>query len=71
MLQCAYEWKLSIIILISDILSDVWAKQALHSCRKYIKEAVYDCENMVARSEMHLASVFAGIGFGNAGVHLW
>jgi len=54
----------------SNPVSDVWAKHALSIVSKYLKRSIKDPSDFEARSSMHLASVYAGVGFGNAGVHL-
>ncbi|MCY2962989.1 MAG: iron-containing alcohol dehydrogenase [Planctomycetota bacterium] len=51
-------------------ISDQWALQALRMVRDYLVRAVEDTTDDEARYEMALASSIAGIGFGNAGVHL-
>jgi hydroxyacid-oxoacid transhydrogenase len=54
----------------SNPISDVWSLQALRMVAQYIVRAVEDPSDDEARANMLLASAYAGIGFGNAGVHL-
>ncbi|HXG08428.1 MAG TPA: hydroxyacid-oxoacid transhydrogenase [Gemmataceae bacterium] len=51
-------------------ISDVWSAQALRLVSTYLVRAVRDAGDDEARTNMLLASTYAGIGFGNAGVHL-
>lgn len=54
----------------SNPVSDLWSEQALAWCGRYLRRAVYDPLDIEARTYMSLASSFAGIGFGTAGVHI-
>jgi hydroxyacid-oxoacid transhydrogenase len=54
----------------SNPISDVWSLQALRMVAEYLVRAVEDPSDDEARANMLLASSYAGIGFGNAGVHL-
>lgn len=54
----------------SNPISDVWSLEALRRVATYLKRAVADPADDEARAAMLLASAYAGIGFGNAGVHL-
>jgi hydroxyacid-oxoacid transhydrogenase len=54
----------------SNPISDVWALQALTMVARSLVRAVEDPSDDEARAEMLLASSYAGVGFGNAGVHL-
>jgi hydroxyacid-oxoacid transhydrogenase len=51
-------------------ISDIWASKAIEMCSQYLVRAVHDPEDDEARSQMLLAAAIAGVGFGNAGVHL-
>jgi len=54
----------------SNPISDIWALEALRMVSKYLIRAVADPSDDEARSKMLLAASYAGVGFGNAGVHL-
>ena len=54
----------------SNPISDVWAAKAIEMVSRNIVTAVESPSNNEARSRMLLAATFAGIGFGNAGLHL-
>lgn len=51
-------------------ISDIWAAKAIEMVAANIVRAIADPEDEEARGQMLLAATFAGIGFGNAGVHL-
>jgi hydroxyacid-oxoacid transhydrogenase len=54
----------------SNPISDVWSLEALRLVAAYLRRAVADPDDGEARASMLLAASYAGIGFGNAGVHL-
>ncbi|MDQ4044152.1 MAG: iron-containing alcohol dehydrogenase [Chloroflexota bacterium] len=51
-------------------ISDIWAARAIEMMSRAIIQAVEHPDDDEARGEMLLAAAYAGIGFGNAGVHL-
>ena len=54
----------------SNPISDVWAARAIAMVARHLLRAIEDPSDDEARGQMLLAATFAGIGFGNAGVHL-
>ena len=54
----------------SNPVANIWSAEAIRLGAAHLADAVNDPEGYDARGEMLLASTLAGIGFGNAGVHL-
>ena len=54
----------------SNPISDIWSMEALRIVAQYLIREVEDLADDEARAHMMLAASYAGIGFGNAGVHL-
>lgn len=54
----------------SNPISDVWSLRAVEMVAENMVRAVTDPSDEEARTQMLLAATFAGVGFGNAGVHL-
>ena len=54
----------------SNPISDIWSMQALRMVNEFLVRAVDDPADDEARANMLLAASYAGVGFGNAGVHL-
>jgi hydroxyacid-oxoacid transhydrogenase len=51
-------------------IADMWSEKALSLLSSAFRRAVHDGEDEAARGEMAMAATFAGMGFGNAGVHI-
>ncbi len=51
-------------------VADMWSRQALGLLARSLRTAVADGTDVAARTDMALAATFAGLGFGNAGVHI-
>jgi alcohol dehydrogenase class IV len=54
----------------SNPISDMWAEKSLSLLAGSFRRAVRHGDDHDARSDMALAATFAGMGFGNAGVHI-
>jgi hydroxyacid-oxoacid transhydrogenase len=54
----------------SNPISDIWAARAIQMVSQNMMRAIENPADEEARGQMLLGASFAGIGFGNAGVHL-
>src|SRR5882724_9631105 len=54
----------------SNPVSDLWCEQALRLLATSFRTAFSNGDDLEARSNMMLAATFAGMGFGNSGVHI-
>jgi hydroxyacid-oxoacid transhydrogenase len=51
-------------------IADMWAEKAMTLLAGVFRDAVRDGTDLAARERMAMAATFAGLGFGNAGVHI-
>jgi hydroxyacid-oxoacid transhydrogenase len=51
-------------------IADMWSEQAMTLLAGAFRRAVKDGSDAEAREQMAMAATFAGLGFGNAGVHI-
>jgi hydroxyacid-oxoacid transhydrogenase len=51
-------------------IADMWSEKAMSLLSGAFRRAVDDGGDRAARKEMAMAATFAGLGFGNAGVHI-
>jgi hydroxyacid-oxoacid transhydrogenase len=51
-------------------IADMWAEKAMSLLSESFRTAVRDGADVEARGKMAMAATFAGMGFGNAGVHI-
>lgn len=51
-------------------ISDIWSAKAMEMVAANLEQVVNEPDDLEARGQMMLAAAYAGIGFGNAGVHL-
>jgi hydroxyacid-oxoacid transhydrogenase len=51
-------------------ISDIWCEKAIRLVWEFLPQAVKDGADLHARTQMMLATIYAGMGFSNAGVHL-
>jgi hydroxyacid-oxoacid transhydrogenase len=51
-------------------IADMWSERAMTLLAGAFRAAVRDGSDVAAREQMAMAATFAGLGFGNAGVHI-
>jgi alcohol dehydrogenase class IV len=51
-------------------IADMWAEKSMRLLADSFRTAVHHGDDEAAREQMALAATFAGMGFGNAGVHI-
>ncbi len=51
-------------------IADMWSEKALSLMATSFRAAVQHGDDLEARTQMAMAATFAGLGFGNAGVHI-